>query len=59
MDEYEDARATALAIDLLQRATINQLRDDATELAEVFAGLTEHQHERLLALLFCERVEDI
>lgn len=68
MHDPDDDRLDALAIDLMQRATINQIRDDAAELFELCKGLqpspdflpplSDNRNERqteLLKLLLIER----
>ena len=48
----EPDRPGPLALDLMARATVNQIRDDAAELSELFAELSEDQRAKLMVLLF-------
>ena len=49
-----DERLGREALDILARATINQLKEDAAELAALFADLDADERERLAALMFGE-----
>lgn len=42
----------ALALDIMARATVAQLRDDALELAKLWSELPEVERAKLLALVF-------
>jgi hypothetical protein len=46
------AAAKAMALRIMQSAVVADLRSDAAELAELFAGLDEPTKRRLLNLLF-------
>jgi hypothetical protein len=47
-----DDRPGPLALQILSAAVIVDLKDDADELAKLFAELDEHERERLMVLLF-------
>ncbi|WP_409191037.1 hypothetical protein [Bradyrhizobium sp. RDM4] len=52
MADRDDERPGPLALHLMAKATINELHDDAAELAALWAELDQHQRERMLVLLF-------
>jgi hypothetical protein len=51
-DGPDDRSASALASSIMASATICQLKDDARELAALFASLSPDERARLMVLMF-------